>query len=212
MRPADWTSRSQAETGQDEFVAEHFGWKRGGTFVDVGAYDGEYLSNSCSLERHLGWVGVCVEPLPWASIAGRGNRRAHWVEAAAFSSDGMAEFCTDGVLSGVPEHIDRWPEVLSKPRITVRTRTLTSILDEWRLGAGPALRHFDYLSIDTEGSELEVLHGIDFDRYSFGFVSIEHNEMEPRRAEMRRYLEARGYSFLRANHWDDDYVRARLYG
>jgi hypothetical protein len=67
--------------------------------------------------------------------------------------------------------------------------------------------YIEYLSIDTEGSELEVLRGIDWSRYSFGYIGIEHNYIEPRRAEMRQLLEKQGYTHFRENEWDDDYVR-----
>ncbi len=196
-------SFSQVETKQDLFVAEHFGHKTGGFFVDVGAYDGKHLSNTHQLEKVLGWKGICIEPLPHAYAGLLVHRQCVCVQAAAFSQAGLElEFASSDVLSGLVEHIDRWTEVLKEPRFKVRTTTVTAELDK----AG-APSHVDYLSIDTEGSELEVLKGIDWSRYSFGFISLEHNFMEPRRSEMRAFLAERGYRYLRENCFDDDYVR-----
>lgn len=200
--PPLFESKSQVETKQDIFVAEFFGGKRGGYFVDVGAYDGVHLSNTYQLEKVLGWTGICVEPLEHAFRGLKHVRSCVCVQAAAYSSEGVIEFCSSDVLSGIQRHIDRHQEALSAPRVKVRTRTLESILCEHKAPAA-----IDYLSIDTEGSELEVLRGIDWSVRTFGFISLEHNYVEPRRALMRTFLEERGYRWLRENHFDDDYVR-----
>ncbi len=56
-----------SQVGQDRFLLENFfRGKRGGVFVDIGAYDGETFSNSLFFERTMGWTGLCVEPLPSA--------------------------------------------------------------------------------------------------------------------------------------------------
>jgi hypothetical protein len=56
-----------SQVGQDRFLFENFFYgHRGGTFVDVGAYDGEKFSNTLFFERHLGWARLCIEPLPSA--------------------------------------------------------------------------------------------------------------------------------------------------
>jgi FkbM family methyltransferase len=197
------TFASVSQIGQDVAVGEHFGWRRGGYFVDVGASDGTTISNTLQLERELGWRGICVEPLPIAAWALRQARRCHCVEAAAFSAEGVSSLAVCGELSGLAAYIDRWPEALRGGRLDVRTRTLTSILREYE-----APRYIEYLSIDTEGSELEVLRGIDWAWWSFGYITLEHNGIEPRRTEMRGFLEERGYRHLRENQWDDDYVGA----
>jgi len=198
-------SKSQVETKQDVFVGEYFKWKRGGYFVDVGAYDGRHISNTYQLEKVLGWTGICVEPLEHAFRALRGHRKCVCVQAAAYSVNGIEmPFCSSDLLAGLEGHIDRHMEALKAPRITVKTRTLANLFVEHR-----APSEIDYLSIDTEGSELEVLKGIDWERHTFGFISLEHNFVEPRRSEMRKFLEARGYRHLRENLFDDDYVREK---
>lgn len=197
-------SHSQPETRQDIAVAEHFAHKRGGYFVDVGAYDGMHYSNTYALEKMLGWTGICIEPLGFAFAALKSRRSCVCLDCAAYSSDGEIEFVDSDVLSGIGQHIDRWAhETKDGARRKVRTRTLTSIFAEHGAPVG-----IDYLSIDTEGSELEVLRGIDWARYAFGYITLEHNFMSPRREEMRAYLEERGYRWLRENAFDDDYVRA----
>jgi FkbM family methyltransferase len=202
-----FASRSQPETRQDVFAAEFFHEKRGGYFVDVGAFDGVHFSNSVQLERELGWSGVCVEALPSAFSRLRAQRSCTCVQAAAYSEGGLErDFATADVLSGLVRHIDRHEDALHGGRVTVRTETLAAILD-----VACAPEWIDYLSIDTEGSELDVLRGINFARRTFGLISIEHNFVEPRRTSMRRFLAERGYLHLRENHWDDDYCHASLF-
>ena len=75
--------------------------------------------------------------------------------------------------------------------ITVKTKTLTDILI---MANSPT--YIDHLSIDVEGAEMDVLHGIDFTLYTFGMVHIEHN-WQPYRSDIRNILE---------NNCDDIYV------
>ena len=106
----------------------------------------------------------------------------------------------DTLLSGITSCIDSHLSARDQSIIKVETITLTDALDQ--VGA-PSFIH--YLSIDTEGSELEVLKGIDFSKYTFGLVNIEHNYVEPRRTDMRLFLESKGYAFHSENQWDDNY-------
>src|SRR5262249_56743026 len=64
----DASMQSFSQLGQDIFVYNTFFRERRtkGYFVDIGAYDGVTFSNSLFFERHLGWQGVCIEPLPSA--------------------------------------------------------------------------------------------------------------------------------------------------
>ena len=64
----------------------------------------------------------------------------------------------------------------------------------------------DYWSLDTEGSELTLLKSFPFDHYSFRVISVEHNWL-PLRAEIRHFLERRGYRLVKALGCDDCYIR-----
>jgi hypothetical protein len=61
------------------------------------------------------------------------------------------------------------------------------------------------MSIDTEGAEVEILKGIDFSKYTFGLLNVEHNYNTQQRKQQREILEANGYKFLRENQFDDYY-------
>ena len=100
-------------------------------------------------------------------------------------------------------------------KLIKRTKTLPEVLAEFDMP-----RYIDFLSIDTEGSELDILRGL-FPRstnkrrrgrckYKFGIITVEHNGKEPRRTQMRQILVGNGYSFAGELHWDDVYLCAEL--
>ena len=62
------------------------------------------------------------------------------------------------------------------------------------------------MSLDTEGTELMILNGLDFDKYKIGYINLEHNWKEPQRTQIKKLLESKGYQYLRQNQWDDDYI------
>jgi hypothetical protein len=68
----------------------------------------------------------------------------------------------------------------------------------------------DYLSIDTEGSELEILKSVDLQKYKFGLIDVEHNYQEPRRTQIRELLTLNGYEFIRQNKFDDCYKHSSV--
>ena len=66
------------------------------------------------------------------------------------------------------------------------------------------------MSLDTEGSEYEILKGFDFKNYTVGLIDIEHNYEEPRRSYIKNYLETYGYVRYHENKWDDSYIHNSL--
>jgi hypothetical protein len=82
--------------------------------------------------------------------------------------------------------------------IEVTTTSLMDLLEQH--GAPPVI---DYLSIDTEGSELAILEGVDWSRYRFRCITVEHN-FTAQRQGIQTLLEAQGYQ-RREAHWDDWY-------
>ena len=73
-----------------------------------------------------------------------------------------------------------------------------------------APKFIEFLSLDTEGSEYDILQAHDFDQYLFGYICIEHNFIEVNRQKIRKLLESKGYIFVRENHVDDDYIHSSI--
>ena len=198
-----------AQMGQDLKVLKFFDNKREGYFVEVGANDGIRFSNTYLLEKDYDWKGICIEPVPSLFKKLSENRKSINISNAIYNeNDKIVNIIEANMLSGIREDVDSHKHILDKEEkndIKVLTKTLTTVLNE-----NNAPNYIEYLSIDTEGSELKVLEGIDFNKYKFGYINIEHNFQEKRRFEMRKLLESKNYKFLEENHVDDIYIYNEL--
>tara|TARA_R110000868_G_scaffold130812_5_gene340668 strand:+ start:2094 stop:2711 length:618 start_codon:yes stop_codon:yes gene_type:complete len=194
-----------SQLGQDLAVVKHYAGMREGFFVEVGAYDGIALSNTYLLETQYAWKGICAEPIPEKYEQLVKNRKAICSNKALYSMSGLElvfDSAADAMLSGISHHIDCHKHIVnrSKKQITVETITLTDLLDQHN-----APKFIEYMSLDVEGSELEVLRGLDFIKYKFGLIDLEHNYVEPRRSQIRHLLTSNGYDYFGANQFDDMY-------
>lgn len=185
-----------SEIGQDKWVAEAmFPDVRDGVFLDVGSGHGEIGSNTRALEDR-GWTGICVDPFPTA-MAGRTCRMV--TEVVSNEAGKKVLFHTHDGLGGIADTLGKWKEEASKaPAVELTTVTLGEVLDQ---AGAPAYIHF--LSLDIEGAELDALRGIPFDKYRFGAMAIEHNEEEPKRADIIAFLAAHGYRRVHTYKQDD---------
>jgi len=201
-----WKSLSRSQLGQDLWVLEQLGWKRNGFFVEFGATDGVLLSNSWLLEKHFGWSGICAEPNPKFFERLQQNRSCRLSSACVFRSSGeQMKFVLVDAFGGLEDlgqddqHVDKRNDYAAVgDMITVTT---VSLMDLLKQQGAPQL--IDYLSIDTEGSELAILEGIDWNRYQFRCISVEHN-FTAQRLGIQKLLEAQGYQ-RREAQWDDWY-------
>jgi hypothetical protein len=206
---------SPSQYGQDLFVLQALGGKRGGFFLDSGASNGVGFSNTLLLEESFGWRGICVEPNESFFRELTKNRRCRCVNYCLYDRDGAVDFLEDAfVLGGVlddynPAHLEyaksnfdlRFDSAGRPATVKKIARTLLSLLQECE--APPVI---DYWSLDTEGSEFTILKSFPFEEYSFRVISVEHNWL-PLRAQIRDFLEGRGYQLIKALGCDDCYVR-----
>jgi hypothetical protein len=87
-----------------------------------------------------------------------------------------------------------------------------SLNDLLRLHGCP--KQIDYLSIDTEGSELAILRYFDFDKYQINIITVEHNYRDPDRKQLYELLTAKGFVrvFEPFSKWDDWYINRSMLG
>jgi FkbM family methyltransferase len=180
----DFDAREQAQ------VREFFGQSRVGFFVEVGANDPRFASQTWHLEQ-LGWRGVLVEPQPDLAETLRRQRSAQ-VFAVACSSPGNAgqrmKFHVAGAMSSLER--DRMAPGAELQRvIEVPVRTLDDILTE-----AQAPVPLDLLSLDVEGHELKVLEGFTFARWQPRLVLLEDHVGD---LSKHRYITAAGYKLIR---------------
>jgi FkbM family methyltransferase len=203
---------SNSQINQDLAVLEFYKYKRDGYFVEIGAYDGIALSNTLVLEKTYGWTGILSEVVPDRYEQLLVNRpKCHCNNSAVYSKSNMEvsfDIANDSnMLSGISSHINAHKHVVNKNKsqIIVETISLTDLLDLYK-----APSFIEYLSLDTEGSELEILKGLDHTKYTFGIIHVEHNDIPIVRSQLKLLLENNGYKFLRKNHFDDEYIHNTL--
>ena len=201
--------KSKAQLLQDIFVLSEMDFKRTGFFVEIGAADGINLSNSYLLEQEFGWTGILSEPAriwhkklkinrPNAQV----NFRCLWSrsnELITFNETQDPVYSTIDSLSSLDNH--RFSRKYGK-KYEVSSISLNDLLEDH-----DAPRHIDYLSIDTEGSEYEILKSVDFEKYTFSVITCEHN-FAPQRELIYELLTSHGYRRLyeEVSEFDDWYV------
>jgi FkbM family methyltransferase len=171
-----------------------FGLKRDGTFVDVGAFDGEWLSNTAFL-ADLGWSGVLVEPHPVSFELCRArhqdNQAVHVVNCAVGGAEGTIRLLLGEALSTtVPEQRALYRDIpwarnfTAGGEVEVTQVRLDRLLEAFGIAPG-----FDLLSIDVEGAELGVLTSFDLGLWRPRVAIVELMDQHPDFAQDRRTLE-----------------------
>lgn len=191
--------RYPSEIGQDKWViVKIFPGVTDGFFLDVGSGHGTIGSNTKALEE-LGWNGICVDPFP----THMDDRRCRMEKVVVSSVAGQqVKFHAHEGLGGIADTLGKWKDEASKaPVVEFTTTTLGDVLSN---AGAPTFIHF--LSLDIEGAELDALKGLPFDRYRFGAMAIEHNDEEPKRTDILKFLEARGYRRVHSFRQDDFYT------
>jgi FkbM family methyltransferase len=201
--------KSYSQLNQDIKALDFFNYKKDGFYVEIGANDGITLSNTYLLEKDYDWKGICVEANPnlFDKLV-KNIPTATCVSRAVYKkSDEEIEFdmANEDLLSGISESIPKESNHYNnvknnKETIKVKTVTFTDLLDR-----NNAPKIIDYLSLDTEGSEYDILLSLDFNKYKFKLIDIEHNYIEPARSNIKTLLLENGYEYMGENEWDDSY-------
>jgi FkbM family methyltransferase len=184
-----------SQFGQDLLACLYFNKKKDGFFVDIGANSGLIGSNTYALEK-LGWEGVCIEPQPDIFVQLKKNRKCACYNVALSSQAGDVNFFK---VHGLANELSGLNDDMSEERkneakrlgrteiIRVKTMTFDAIMQDF-----PNRKHIDFMSIDVEGHEVQILKSIDFVNYSFGLITIEKSEPK----EIVAIMEQNGYKYL----------------
>lgn len=201
-----------SQLGQDKFIDEFFKNKENGVFIDVGAHDGETGSNTLFLEEKRNWKGICIEPgiEEFSNLVKK--RNCIKINACISNYEGFSEFTYiqgySNMLSGLTEsynqhHKNRISQEINHyggnvQKILMQVLTLQSLIEKY------SLYEIDYCSIDTEGSELNILQSIDFEKSKIKVFSVENNYQDDRIFD---FMKSKGYILYAKLQWDDIYVK-----
>ncbi|WP_170968108.1 FkbM family methyltransferase [Halomonas sp. 15WGF] len=198
---------SVSQLGQDLWVLEKTNYKRGGFFVEFGATDGVLLSNTYLLEKEFGWKGICAEPNPKFFEQLKKNRSCITSNACIGGRTGEeVEFILADEFGGMAKHADEdrhkeKRENFKKAGQTIELKTIS--LHDFLIEHG-APHKIDYISIDTEGSELEIIENFPFNKWKITYITIEHN-FTSIRTDIEELMKKNGYTKYEAS-WDDWYM------
>ncbi|EMG36826.1 methyltransferase, FkbM family [Desulfocurvibacter africanus PCS] len=194
-----------SQSGEDYLLWQTFEHKAQGFYVDIGAFDGIHLSNSFSFEL-AGWNGICVEPHPrYYPLCKHNRRNATCLNNACVGDKDTLEvefLCEElGLLSGIDPDSKMVIESRYKARgmpfqgfekVNVPATTLDMIL-----GSEPAIpRTIDFISIDTEGTEIDILRPFPFDKWDVKVFIIEANT-DTAKSELTKLMRSAGYELIR---------------
>ena len=190
----------------DKKLKKYLNYEKG-FFVELGANDGIKQSNTFYFEKNLNWRGILVEPIKikyLKCLKHRSSKNYFYNNACVgfnfknerikmIYSDLMSSIDDKNIITKVnsKEHaLEGRKYLLQNEKIEefwVNTKTLNDIFIEVN---SPKL--IDFLSLDVEGSEMEVLNGIDFTVYNFKFILVESRDDD----EIIKYLHNKNYGFL----------------
>jgi FkbM family methyltransferase len=169
----DW---SYSQEGEDLILCEFFHDQMQGFYVDVGAFHPRRFSNTFRLYKR-GWCGINIDPTPGSMKTFRRERpRDVNLEVGISTDDELLMFYQFGepALNTFSEEVAGQREKYSKliSRVDVKTRTLQGVLEEFL----PRNTVIDFLDVDVEGKDLEVLQSNDWDIFRPRIVLIEELE------------------------------------
>ncbi len=210
-RITDLLPRSKSQLRQDLFVLTEHKFKKQGFFVEFGATNGVDLSNSHLLVDGFDWKGILVEPAKvWINELRLNRPESHIETLCVWKETGSKiEFIEADAseLSTLKMFLDK--DVHSELRQKGKTYEVNTISLIDLLNKYEAPKRIDYLSIDTEGSEFEILNAFDFSEYTFDVITVEHNHT-PQRELIYSLLTSKGYKrvYETISNIDDWYTRA----
>ena len=229
----------KSQFSQDR-VVKHFYGDKVGYFVEVGAYDGVTASNTYALERtgwtgilieplkeqyaklvenrKCITVNECVysgeETVDFSEydllsgISCHNTRAEKKIESLSQNlTDSVSQNLTDSVSQNLTDSVSKADKnpVTEIVKTSMKSVKLTSILNN-----ANAPKFIEYLSLDTNGAEFEILKGVDFNTYVFGFINVDYNAVNDNRMRIRQVLIDNGYVYISENNTDDNYIHGSM--
>ena len=204
--------KSKSQIRQDLFVISELNFKKNGYFVEIGAQNGIDGSNTYMLEKTFKWNGILCEPsrtyqneivkIRDCFIDNRcvwkvSNMEMEFVDCGKTGLSTLSEYALVGIHKEARLKIE-------VDKYKVNSVTLNDLLEQHNAPKG-----IDYISIDTEGCELEILKVFDFIKWDVKIFTIEHNFDAFLRKNIYDLMDINGYVriYEQISYQDDWYVK-----
>ena len=181
-----------------------------GFYIDIGAYDGITQSNTFFYEKYKNWRGILIEPSKSkfllckkfrskknffynnACVSSRSKNKSiemTYINLKSFSEEIVPK-------NFLKKHLKKYDLLRGEKvfKYRIKTKTLSYILDNCR-----APKIIDFFNLDTEGSEFEILNGINFKKYKFKYILIETNNFP----KLKNYLHKKNFKFIKKFNYND---------
>jgi FkbM family methyltransferase len=192
----------------DRVIESYFPGQVNGRCVEVGAYDGVKGSNTKYFED-LGWETTCIEPNPFVFLDLLKNRNGRCLNIAVGCHMGISQFEIFDFKSGIQSSLSSLktdPRLIEEYGDAITKRTYVEV-PVMLLGTLMDLNNIDFVSIDTEGTEYDVLLGMHLYRQTPKLLVVENNYEDE---IITKYIKAYGYKFDQRYKVNDFYLRGDL--
>lgn len=200
-------NNSQAQLSQDLIYLNEFGEKKNGYFIEIGASDGILNSNTYLFEKVFQWKGLLIESneeiinelvknrpnskVIKSFVSGESEKKYTYFKAKHFSE-----------INGIEKKLGF--ETFYDSKEEVYSKNIKTIFIENNVPAS-----IDFMSIDIEGLEIEILENIDFNQFSFKMICIEHNYDNLKCDKIDQILNKHNYTrkYENFSKWDYFYFK-----
>ena len=190
---------SRSQVFQDLFVCYFSDLKNKGIFIEIGGGNGMDLSNTYMLEKKFSWRGVICEPDNRLHADILAKRKCFLEKKPVHNSSNKKIYFSfkepyDSFITS------KWSTSAKK----MSAISLNTLIKKYKLG-----KNIDYISIDTEGNELDIIKKFNFKKFNVKIFTIEHNFKKNKRESIYKILKKNNYErlFKYISYMDDWYVK-----
>jgi FkbM family methyltransferase len=174
--PEDTYQKIKSQNLQDLIALDLFGFKRNGVFIEAGACDGILNSNTFLLEKNYEWTGLLVEPIKEYYLQLEQNRDViiSNVALSQVNNQQLDFLITPSKdLSTIKGYEDNDFHSGNRKNYNI-TKVPTKTLDQLIVENLQNIE-IDFLSLDTEGSEFDIIKSLDLLKHRINIICVEHN-------------------------------------
>ena len=187
-------ARMAPDSGQVENILEIFKHKRNGYFIECGANNGVFQSNTLELEKDYGWTGILIEAAPKNLQKLYKVNRKSWIVPAGLSIKNETMQVEFGDWFNLGQIVD---EKLAKQFDKKKSKTISvTCLPLYSILLAMGNPTIDYFSLDVEGYEMDILKTIPFDKVDIKVISVEFKHIKEKGwsvQDLENFMLSQGY-------------------
>ncbi len=204
--------RSYSFGSVDLLINYYFKNKKKGIYLDVGCQH-PVSNNNTYLLFKKGWSGINIDldqkSIELFNLVRKNDINLNTAVSSSVTEKKLFFYHDKSAINTLDEDVSNFQSAKVKEIRNVKTNTLNNILNENNI------KKIDYLNIDVEGHEIDVLNGFDIKKYSPEIVSIEYLDLKMKRLEFKnndlknvvnseiyKYMDSNGFSLINWNHAD----------